>query len=105
MSKESATSYKDRKYNEVVVIATKSGQVIRQMGCFAFMFTNIGDTVVTVNGMVIFPATNPATTLGDSRTVAAHENDLYMGFINVAFSAGGANPRVEIVQLFYTDVK
>lgn len=74
--------------------------------CFAFMFTNIGDTIAAVNGMVIFPSATPLTALGDSRTVGAHENEIYKGNITLSFpGALGANPLVEIVQLFYlTDV-
>lgn len=69
--------------------------------CFAFMFTNIGDTTARVNGMVIFPSSTPGTVLGDSRSISGHEGDLYKGYITLAFDAGGAAPLVELTQLFY----
>lgn len=92
-----------RSYNINVLTYSESGQIIRVPGTFAFMFTNIGDTVARVNGMVIFPAAVPGTTLGDSRTVSGHEDELYMGNITLAFDPGGAAPLVEIVQSFYVD--
>lgn len=73
-------------------------------GCFAFMFTNLGDTIATVQGMVIFPSATPLTSLGDSRTIAAHELEVYTGNITLSFRAPiGAAPAVEIVQLYYTE--
>lgn len=71
--------------------------------CFAIMFTNIGDTIARLNGMVIFPSATPATSLGDSRSISGHWLDIYRGNLRLAFDTpGGANPQVEIVQLFYT---
>lgn len=106
-SKASPTIYKDRKFNMNVLQYSKSGNIIRMDGLFAFMFTNIGDMVARINGMVIFPSATPTTQLGDARTIAAHENELYLGTINLSFdpSGGGSNPLVEVVQLFYTDIK
>lgn len=74
-------------------------------GCFAFMFTNIGDTKASINGMVVFPSSTPTTALGDSRTISGHELDLYTGNINLSFDAvaPGVTPLVEVVQLFYID--
>ena len=67
------------------------------------MATNIGDTIATVNGMVIFPSPTPATDLGDSRTVMAHAGEiLAANEIVIVFRVPlGANPDVEIVQLQY----
>jgi len=74
-----------------------------QRGCTGFMFTNTGDTIAQVNGMVIYPG-NPGTLIGDSRSVAGHKNDVYKGNIQLKFVAPiGALPSVEIVQLFYVD--
>jgi hypothetical protein len=72
--------------------------------CFAFMFTNVGDTIATVKGMVIFPSATPATALGDSRSISAHKLDIYKGTMDLSFRAPvGAAPGVEIVQLYYVD--
>lgn len=93
----------DRKYNLYVQIYNTPLQVSIAKGCFAYMFTNVGDTVATVNGMVIFPSATPLTALGDSRTIAAHENEIYTGNITLAFlpTVGATTPNVEIVQLYY----
>lgn len=92
-----------RSFNINVQVYSESQQVTRAKDTFAFMFTNIGDTPARVNGMVIFPALVPGTTLGDSRTVSGHEDELYLGNITLAFDPGGANPQVEVVQSFYVD--
>lgn len=92
-----------RQWNQNVQTYSTSQTVARMEGCFAYMFTNIGDTTVTVNGMVAYPSATPATSLGDSRTLAAHTLDLYAGNIDISFDAiaPGTNPNVEVVQLFY----
>lgn len=91
-----------RAFNMAITIQAQSGNVPLVENCFAIMFTNIGDTIATLNGMVVFPSAAPATSLGDSRTIAGHEMDLYKGNISVAFAQPlGATPRLEIVQLFY----
>jgi len=93
---------KFRGWNMSVLTYDSSGQIVVTNNCFAFMFTNIGDTIARVNGMIIHPATNPATDLGDSRTISGHLMDLFKGKINLSFQTPlGANPLVEIVQLFY----
>lgn len=89
-------------YNMTVQIYSQNAYVTVAKNCFAFMFTNVGDTVATVNGMVIFPSATPTTALGDSRTIAAHELEVYTGNINLSFRTPlGTTPAVEIVQLFY----
>jgi len=81
----------------------QSGNIDRAPRCFAFMFTNVGDTVANVNGMIIYPAT-VAGNLGDSRTISGHEGEEYKGIIRLAIDApAGANPAIEIVQLLYVD--
>ncbi len=92
-----------RMYNHSVNIYNKSENVLVVKGCFAYMFTNIGDVIARVNGMVIFPSSTPATSLGDSRSVSGHLLDIYKGNMTLAFDANtlGVNPQVEIVQLFY----
>ncbi len=92
-----------RVYDKSVSIYSLPGSITVQRGCTSFMFTNIGDTIAWVEGMIIFPNLVPATGLGDSRTVSAHELDLYTGNINLRFDtvAPGVNPNVEIVQVYY----
>lgn len=93
-----------RVYNIDVKLINTSQQVVRPDGLFAFMFTNLGDTICRVNDMVIFPSATPATALGDSRSISAHLMDLYKGNINVSFAnPGGASPLIEMVLLFYTE--
>lgn len=92
-----------RLWNTSTIVYTKPGYVIVQDGCFAFMFTNIGDTPALVNGITVFPADTPTTKLGDSRSIGAHEGDEYRGKIDIRFFNMAANPRIEIVQLFYVD--
>lgn len=95
----------DRPYNMTVQAYNSNEFIPVARGCFAFMFTNIGDTTATVNGMVVFPSATPTTALGDSRTIAAHENEIYTGNITLSFRAPlGADPMVEVVQLFYVQV-
>lgn len=73
--------------------------------CFAFMFTNIGDTTATVKGMVIFPSATPTTALGDSRSISGHKLDIYTGTMDLSFRTPlGASPAIEVVQLYYVDL-
>ena len=92
-----------RQYNHVVDFYTRAQQITVVRGCMAYMFTNVGDVIARVNGMVIFPSLTPLTSLGDSRTVSAHLLDIYVGNINLSFDfpTAGVNPMVEIVQTFY----
>lgn len=91
-----------RAFNMAITIQRQAGNVPLVQNCFAIMFTNIGDTIATLNGMVVFPSPTPLTALGDSRTIAGHEMDLYKGNLSVAFTQPvGTNPSLEIVQLFY----
>lgn len=93
-----------RQYNMTVQVYAQNEYVAVDRKCFAFMFTNVGDTTATVSGMIIFPSATPATSLGDSRTIAAHELDIYTGNITLSFRAPlGVLPQVEIVQLYYID--
>lgn len=93
----------DRAWNMVVSLETQSKNLIVQRGCFGIMFTNRGDTVANINGIVINPSTTPATDLGDSRSIAGHKNDIYKGSLTLTIATGGTNPLVEVIQLFYTD--
>lgn len=93
----------DRAYNMTVQTLSRSQQVTIQAGCFAFMFTNRGDAIANVNGIVINPSPTPATALGESRSISGHDGDIYRGPITLTIAPGGAAPLVEIIQLFYTD--
>ena len=89
-------------YNKTVQVYSANTYIPVAKNCFAFMFTNVGDTIAAVEGMVIFPSATPATALGDSRTIAAHELEVYTGSMNLSFRAPvGAAPAVEVVQLYY----
>jgi len=91
-----------RFWNFSTVIYRASANVIIDENCFGFMFTNVGDTPATVNGMLIFPSATPATAIGDSRSIAGHVMDLFKGNLQLAFIApAGVAPAVEIVQISY----
>lgn len=71
--------------------------------CNGITFTNIGDTIVTVEGMVLYPGT-VGTILGDSRTIGGNEGEiLHKKQIVVTFATGGAAPNIEIIQKYYVD--
>lgn len=89
-------------YNKTVQIYTNSQSIPIAKGCFAYMFTNVGDTIGFIDGMIVHPSATPATALGDSRTISGHTNDLYTGLLNLAFQAPvGVSPAIEVVQLYY----
>jgi hypothetical protein len=95
----------DRPFNIAVSLIRESQFVDVIRGCKGFMFTNIGDTICEVNGMVVNPPTVP-NTLGDSRSIGADKDDLYKGNLKVSFTLPlGVNPLIELVQIFYSDVK
>lgn len=93
-----------QKYNITVNPYNSSQEIMRVERCFAYSFTNIGDTIARVNGQVIFPSLTPLTVLGDSRGVSGHEGDEYKGKIVLSFDVPlGVNPLIEIAQLYYVD--
>lgn len=93
---------KGRAWNQCVNLYTSSQEVEVVPNCFTYMFTNLGDTAVRVNGMVVFPSATPLTALGDSRTMGAHRLDMYKGRIEISFAAPvGAAPLLELVQEYY----
>jgi hypothetical protein len=92
-----------RNYNIATNIYTKSQFVRVVTNCNGYMATNIGDTIVTVNDMILYPGT-PGTIIGDSRSVGGNEGEIYTGVIKISFSVPlGVLPQVEIVQKYYTD--
>lgn len=88
-------------WQESVQIYSRSTPVVTQRNCFAVLFTNLGDDVVTVNSIDLFPNSNPATGSGDSISLAGHKNDLYTGSINISFAGVGVAPKVRVIQLCY----
>jgi hypothetical protein len=97
-----------RPYNMTVQVYTDNTYAPVAENCFAFMFTNVGDTTAKVKGMVIYPSTTPTTSLGDSRTVCGHKGDIFKGTIDILFEitvvpAIVTGRGVELVQLYYTD--
>lgn len=97
---EAAVDY--RPFDITVQVYSGNAYITVARRCFAFMFTNIGDTIATVKGMVVFPSATPLTALGDSRSLSGHKNDVYTGTMDLSFRAPvGVAPAVEVVQLYY----
>jgi hypothetical protein len=93
----------NRKYNTSVQVYSEGGNINKVENLTSFMFTNVGDVKATVNGMVINPAADPTTSIGDSRSISAHDGDVYIGNIQLRFDSVAGNPLVEIVQVYYED--
>lgn len=91
-----------RAWNMSVEIVTQAKQVDLMANCFAFMFTNLGNTTAFLNDIVVFPSAGFPNAIGDSRSISAHLLDLYKGNLTVKFGPG-ATPRLEIIQLFYLE--
>lgn len=94
---------KYRRWNRSVIVYSETQNINVLDNCFAYMFTNVGDTIAKVDGMIIFPSPTPLTDLGDSRSIMAHEGEV-LAANQIVLSFGvplGANPRVEVVQLQY----
>lgn len=93
-----------RKYNFSVNNYTESASIKREDNCNGFVATNLGDTPVVVAGKLLFPSTTPATVQGDSFSFVGNADEVYAGYIQIAFLLPlGAAPRVEIVQKFYLE--
>jgi len=93
-----------RPYDMIVQVYNQNAYIPVSHGCFAFMFTNVGDTPATVKGMIVFPSATPATAIGDSRSIAGHKLDIYKGTMDLSFRPPiGLLQAVEIVQLYYVD--
>jgi hypothetical protein len=90
------------KYNISVATYNQSGFIDVIENCNGFTFTNLGDTIAEVNGMVVFPSATPATDLGDSRSIGGNQGEIYSGNIKLSFRAPvGAAPLIEIAQKFF----
>jgi hypothetical protein len=89
-------------YNISALTYNQSGFITVIQNCNGFTFTNLGDTIAEVNGMVIFPSATPLTDIGDSRSVGGNQNEVYTGNIKLSFRLPlGATPLVEIAQKFF----
>lgn len=92
-----------KKFDTIVQIITASSLVDVFENCNAILFTNLGDTVITVDEKTLFPSTAPATVQGDSVSYGGNELEVYnKKSIKVSFIQPiGLLPRLEIVQKFY----
>ena len=91
-----------RKYDFVLNVYRSTQNVEVHRNCNAVTITNTGDTICTVEGMILYPGT-PGTSLGDSRTIGGNEGEiLSKKQLVVSFNVGGTNPAVEIIQKYYT---
>jgi len=89
-------------WNKSSIPYSKSGKVELQNGCFAFMVTNVGDAIVSVDGELLFPSPTPTTEAGDSISFGDPKGKVFMGLsTNLNFTAGGVNPLAIVTQLFY----
>lgn len=72
--------------------------------CFSIQYTNVGTAIAKVNNQVIYPGV-PGTSLGDSRSMSAHEGEVYVGDLVLQFDqpVTGLICAVEIVFLTYCD--
>jgi hypothetical protein len=69
--------------------------------CNGITFTNLGDTTITVDGMVLYPGTI-GSIIGDSRTIGGNEGEiLAKKQITITFPVGGLNPNLEVIQKIY----
>src|SRR5688572_25050440 len=72
-------------YDIMVQVYSQNTYIPVAAKCFAFMFTNVGDTPATIKGMIVYPSATPTTALGDSRTISGHKLDIYAGTMDLSF--------------------
>ncbi len=94
---------KRRYWNKSVQVYTEGKRITVEKGAFAFMFTNVGNDKAEIDDMTLFPSATPLTALGDSKSLTAHECDMYNGRFNLIFAGVGNAPAMEVVQLYYMD--
>jgi hypothetical protein len=92
-------------YNITYNRYSSSQEIPREELCNGFTIINIGDTIATINGKILFPSTTPATDQGDSFSVGGNAGEIYKGQLNLSFAVGGANPLVEVIQKFYVQIR
>ncbi len=95
-----------RDYNISVSDYNASQWVNVIKGCNGFTVVNLGDTIVQINGITLFPADDPTTDQGDSLSVGGNEGEIYKGNMKLSFmDPVGSSPKVTIIQKFYVDSK
>lgn len=101
---QSADSKGRPKYNWAVKNIYAASAIVRDPGTFAIGFVNLGDSIATVNGKVLFPGTVGAIQ-GDAFTIGINMEDFeFSGIVNVAFSGGsGVLNNLEVTTLFYNE--
>lgn len=86
------------KYDYLVNLYNETQRVEVLPNCASITFTNTGDTVCRVDGMILYPGT-PGASLGDSRTIGGNEGEILNKIqVVLSFNTGGANPQIEIIQ-------
>lgn len=97
-----ATNFSDYNISVNFYNAGNQGFINIQKNCNSIMVTNLGDTIATINGIVLFPSATPATVAGDTLEITGNELDSFKGNLKLAFNFPvGASPLVQIVQQFY----
>lgn len=95
-------AHHDRKFNLSTKNVTASGSITMERGCNTATFINTGDNIVTVNDVVLYPGT-PGTSVGDSFTFGGNQDEVFAGFIKVAFQSVSAGQQLTIIQKYYGD--
>lgn len=92
-----------RYFNMSCITYNNSRNVVLEQTVYAWMVTNIGDSVIVVNGKKLFPSATPTTSAGDALVIGAHVLDFYRGTLTIAVAVGTAAPSYEVTQLFYAE--
>ncbi len=90
-------------FNIVTLTYTVSKNITVQRGCNGVTITNLGTSIVQINGITLFPSATPATVAGDSFTFGGNLGETYKGELNLVMVLPlGATPLAQITQKFYT---
>lgn len=90
-----------QKYNFVTNRYAISQNIPREKRLNGFTATNVGDTILMINGVTLGPAVPPAV-VGDSVTFGGNEGEIFVDRIYLSFTLPlGANPLCEIIQKYY----
>ena len=90
------------RYNITVNRYTVTTKVPVERGCNGFQVTNLGTSVITVNGITLFPSATPATVAGDSIIIGGNVFETYKGDLTVVVVLpAGATPLFEVLQKFH----
>lgn len=91
----------EKKYNIVSQQYATRQSITVDKFCNSWAARCLGDTPVTVNGILLQPSPVPGQA-GESVSVGANEGEIYSGRLDVIFQPpAGTNPLVEVVQKFY----